>query len=171
MIKLKKIYYALLFLVVVATLFFAVYKFWIKKNQNNPAVNVSQNPIISQTQQQPVPTMPAGIDETLNNLRKNSKLIYQNESGKGYSLEENNDYKILMFDNKETTFLISLNVIDNIPEIRSKAENDFLKILNVNKEEACNLKVSLSVPKEASTTQVGVDYGLSFCPSGIQFEP
>lgn len=52
---------------------------------------------------------------------------------------------------------------------RIEAENNLLTILNVNKEEACKLKVTLSLPLVPGAEETLINYGLSFCPNSIAF--
>ncbi|MFA6928053.1 MAG: hypothetical protein WC258_02200 [Patescibacteria group bacterium] len=58
----------------------------------------------------------------------------------------------------------------NIEDSRKEAEKEFIKLLGINKTEACNLTVELSVPYSINKEVSGKNYGLSFCPDGIPFD-
>ncbi|MGH7960225.1 MAG: hypothetical protein ACRERD_00170 [Candidatus Binatia bacterium] len=68
----------------------------------------------------------------------------------------------------DRTFLITLSD-SNVRLARAKAESDFPEILDISTQEACNLRVSLTVPSDINEQYSGKDYGLSFCPWGIPF--
>jgi hypothetical protein len=67
-------------------------------------------------------------------------------------------------------FLIVITNKD-IEPARKSAEAAFLKILGLEqeKEKACSLKVSLTVPFDVNAQASGTNYGLSFCPNGKPF--
>jgi len=82
----------------------------------------------------------------------------------GASLRDDPYYSLLYF-TTDKSFLISLTGGD-LHTVRFDAEKEFLSILGVTEEEACQLKVVTGVSRDASEKASGHDYGLSFCPSG-----
>ena len=48
--------------------------------------------------------------------------------------------------------------------VREEAENEFVKILGISKEEACLLPVNLTTPQYANPEYAGEIFPLSFCP-------
>jgi hypothetical protein len=59
-----------------------------------------------------------------------------------------------------------------VPEVREQAEQSFLQQLNISREDACRLNVHLNVLNGIDEKyDGGEDYGLSFCPNGIPFDP
>lgn len=82
-------------------------------------------------------------------------------------IKGNPDYDMLFFP-KEDSFLITLNNAD-VHLARAEAESDFPVILGIPTPQACDLKVSLTIPFEVSEEYGGKDYGLSFCPWGKPF--
>lgn len=65
-------------------------------------------------------------------------------------------------------FVISLYG-ENLNVSRNEAEQTFLSLLGITKDEACKLDVTLAAAPEASKSAAGKDYGLSFCPNGKPF--
>lgn len=49
-------------------------------------------------------------------------------------------------------------------KVREEAENEFVKILGISKEEACLLPVNLTTPQYANPEYAGEIFPLSFCP-------
>lgn len=64
----------------------------------------------------------------------------------------------------DQSFIISLT---ETPwrEWRSQAEQAFLKALDISQSDACNLKVSVTIPYNVDSEYAGEDLGLSFCPN------
>ncbi len=77
------------------------------------------------------------------------------------------EYKIVYFKADET-FLISLER-SPLKQSQSLAESEFLTTLQITKEQACNLNVTVSVSKEADLQKAGQNFALSFCPGGQSF--
>jgi len=69
------------------------------------------------------------------------------------------------FDN---SFLLSLKSRD-AEAARTAAEHEFLGVLNISQEQACALRVTVAVDKDANIFLAGRDYHLSFCPDGVPF--
>ena len=68
----------------------------------------------------------------------------------------------------DSSFLITISR-QPFDAARQAAEDDFLKTLQITKEEACRLNVALRVPRFVDENLAGKDFGLSFCPNSIQF--
>ena len=82
-------------------------------------------------------------------------------------IAENNNYSIVYF-TADQSFLITI-LSDPAQAGRIAAEQELLVKLNVTQDEACKLKVALTVPAGVDEQLAGKDYGLSFCPSGQPF--
>jgi hypothetical protein len=96
----------------------------------------------------------------INNVYKNPiEKLSQN----GVAFVKNNDYYMAFYP-QDNGFLLSINSSDVVSAER-KLESDFLKQLGINKEQACELKVSITVPYDVSDKYSGIVYGLSFCPN------
>jgi hypothetical protein len=80
------------------------------------------------------------------------------------------DYDIVYFDfgAKDRSFLIDIKGVD-ITLARTKAEAVFLQLLNITRDQACSLNVSLRVSSNANDKLSGQEFGLSFCPNGKAF--
>jgi len=83
-------------------------------------------------------------------------------------IEKNEAFDILAYDyNNKRTFLIYLynRGSDVLEANRQAAEKTLMERLNITKEQACLLEISLVLADdiEGATTE---DYGLSFCPNG-----
>lgn len=80
---------------------------------------------------------------------------------------KDNDYYMAYYP-EDQGFLIVIQNTD-IEATRKKAEADFLEILGITQEQACKLRVSLTVPLKVNEKAGGGNYGLSFCPNGKDF--
>lgn len=101
---------------------------------------------------------------SVKNFYKNAEEI--TEEG-DVVIADTSDY-ILMYFPKDQGFIIRLNNPD-VGRARAAAENAFLVFLDVTKDQACNIRVSVTVPLAINATYGGKDYGLSFCPWGTPF--
>ena len=63
-------------------------------------------------------------------------------------------------------FLITVNA-NPVPEVSLKAEQAFLKKLNITQEYACTLPIILGVPSMIDENLAGYSFNMSFCPDGI----
>ncbi len=88
-------------------------------------------------------------------------------SQKGVEFQNTDDYSISYYP-KNQEFLISI-LNPSLQKTRDEAETYFLEALDINKKEACLLKISLGVPFSINKMASGINYGLSFCPNGISF--
>jgi len=100
-----------------------------------------------------------GGDVVINDITKNPVSTGDNRA---ILFARTEDYDMLFFPTDQG-FIITLSQPD-IQIARTHAEEDFLKILGINKQQACRLTVSLAVPVSISEKASGLDYGLSFCP-------
>lgn len=76
------------------------------------------------------------------------------------------DYYRLTYFKDVDQFLITI-IYDDVFSARSLAEEDLLKYLDINENEACQLNVSVGVPFSYSQEYAGVELGLSFCEGGL----
>ena len=98
---------------------------------------------------------------TINNVYKNP---VERLSMDGIAFAKNENYYMAFYPQDEG-FLISINDHDVVPAAK-KAEDDFIKQLNITKEQACKLKVSITVAFDVNEDYAGGNYGFSFC-SGV----
>jgi hypothetical protein len=77
-----------------------------------------------------------------------------------------NNYYTMYYNADDQSFAITINN-QNLNVSRKKAEEDFLEILGINKEEACQMDVSLVVTYNVNQKAAGQNYRLSFCPNGL----
>jgi hypothetical protein len=156
-----------------------------QNNNNKPAPtnptnenNNTQPPITSYPKTEPEPTENA--NETKKGMLKIStkdgdtvfvKDFYQSpytkifDEQKDAVIKDGINYTITYY-TQDQSFFISLTGGD-FHIARSAAEDGFLKKLDISKEDACRLYVSLTVPFFASQKASGEDYHLSFCPDNI----
>ena len=83
---------------------------------------------------------------------------------------KNDDYFTVLFHNfpDEMSYLITIQNED-IQSARDLAEKDFMEYLEIPKEQLCQIKVYLGVPRSVNEKVSGPNYGLSFCPDGKPF--
>jgi len=113
-------------------------------------------------------------------LSKKDKLSLQTESGtvdieniyknpierlskNGIEFVRNENY-VMDFYPEDEGFIIALENPDVFSALK-KAEEDFLSKLGITKEQACELKVSITIPVSVSEKYGGGVYGFSFCPN------
>ena len=77
-------------------------------------------------------------------------------------LSQSNKYSIQYFP-QFNSFLISLNA-SPFEEVRSEAEQDFIKKLGLDEKTACKLPVNIATSQKANPGFAGRNYPLSFCP-------
>lgn len=75
---------------------------------------------------------------------------------------ENDKFQIVYLP-KFGKFLLSISS-SPFPAVRREAEEEFLKVLKVDKKDACRLNVSVNTPYFANPDFAGKDFPLSFCP-------
>lgn len=168
MSKAKKIFLIVaIFLIIAAIVSF----FFFKKTQT------VSTPAPSSNNQLPIGTfkMPSSSDPTMtintsggtittNNVYKNSLYPL---SKNGVAFHDNSDYYAAFYP-EDQGFLIVLQNSD-IKLVRNKAEAEFIQTLGITKEQACLLKVSITIPADISEQYSGKVYGLSFCPGAKTF--
>ncbi len=91
----------------------------------------------------------------------------KDETKDSITAEKSAGFSIAYFKNDQS-FLITLEA-EPLKQNRLLAEQELLKMLQIDEQSACRLKVSLVIPYEISPALSGKDYGLSFCPAGISF--
>lgn len=118
-------------------------------------------------------------------LSKKDKLSLQTESGtvninnvyrypierlskNGVEFVKNEKY-VMDFYPEDEGFIIALKDPDVFSALK-KAEEDFLIKLGITKEQACELKVSITIPVSISEKYGGGVYGFSFCPDQNQLK-
>jgi len=127
---------------------------------------------ISQTSPTPAPTpflgKATGEKMTVSGVAINN--LYNKEistNPRGDTLfSQSKDYQILYFA-QEKQFLISI-IGSPFDQKRALAEQNFLKILGIDKEAACQLKTVVSTPSFANPDQSGINYSLSFCHKALE---
>lgn len=137
----KKRYIIILFIVLIA--FVIVYFYLINKNK-----------ITLQTNGQKI---------TINNIISGQKVVNDR-----ITMKDTSDYIISLY---KPDMLFGIMILNkDIWNTRIAAENDLLKILNISKNDACELSLELYVWDKANEKVGGTtNYGLSFCPNGIVF--
>ena len=99
---------------------------------------------------------------SINNVYKNP---LEKLSNNGVSFADSADYYMAFYP-QDSGFLITIKNSDVISAER-KAEDSLLKQLEITKDQACQLKVSVTVPSSVSKKYSGGVYGFSFC-SGVK---
>ncbi len=89
------------------------------------------------------------------------------EIGDSAVVAKTQGYHIIYY---KTDQAFSITLLSQPPaRARELAEKAFLEKLNIHIGQACDLKVSTYVPFFVDGSLSGKDYGLSFCPEGVQF--
>lgn len=100
----------------------------------------------------------------INNIYKNPIIEYPN---KDIVFKDSPAYSMFYNNNEQ---LFNITILDSdIQKARNEAEKEFIKTLDVTKDEACRLNVNLGIPYNVNAQKSGINYGLSFCPNGVQF--
>ncbi len=135
-----------------------------QNSQSSTNIQPAQPPVTFLIPEKTAPTMT--LQTKKGNLQTNN--LYQNPlehlSHDGIVFEKNND-AIASFFPQDQGFLITL-LNSDLEKARTEAENDFLQKLNITKDQACTLKVTLNTPSFVNQKAAGTNYGLSFCPNG-----
>ncbi len=162
--------------IVVAALGTALW-LWYQSRQKAPAGEVPDGSSYGVTV--PVsPSEPTGVDTSGNafpvatqsggtlrvqDFTAESRLL-EGET-KNYLLQEDEGFTI-GYTESDQSFFISL-IQAPFDTARTNAETAFLQKINLPRERACALKVTVGIPRWASDDASGVNYGLSFCPFSI----
>lgn len=85
--------------------------------------------------------------------RPNDGVIFQNASLEIVSFKQGKEFVISILGSPFAT-------------VREQAEEKFLEVLGLTREEACQLEVSLRTPRFANPDYAWQSYPLSFCPQG-----
>lgn len=149
----KKIFFVLIILsvfFVIASLLFLFTKknFYVKEKESNSVPSALENKNSSDV---------AGSSE--GSIFQGDEIIGSSE-----------DYEIITSDYEGNKIFIIFIKRGNPHEIRKVAEEAFLVAMNLSKEEACTKDVSLFVSEESNQKLSGKNYGLSFCPNGVDFD-
>jgi hypothetical protein len=97
---------------------------------------------------------------TINDIRPQAKTVYP---GDVYLMFEEPDYQILYFD-QTGEFLITLESGEDYLRARSRAENEFINLVNLPTNLICNVLVDVVIPYYVDSVHEG-SYGLSICPN------
>lgn len=156
--NMSKIYKIILFSFIVFSLGIVGYYFFaISKNEgDNFSVPSPTDPYIE------LKTKKGKVK--INNIYTNP---LENLSQSGITFLENDNYSADFYP-QDQGFLLVIKDSD-VQSARDMLEKDFLETLGISEEDACKLKVSLSVPYSVNKELAGGEYGLSFCPNGKKF--
>jgi hypothetical protein len=136
---------------------------------NQPTTAISQFPVIPGEK-------PSASESTFGIKTNKGSVLVENlynlpdakplsEDGVNF---KNSQYYYMAYYPKQQGFLIAI-LDPDIEKARGIAESDFLSILGLNKDAACKLNVSMTVPSDVNREASGGNYGLSFCPDGKTF--
>ncbi len=93
--------------------------------------------------------------------------VYKNPveklSRNGVEFKESEKYNMSFYP-QNNGFLIVITD-PNVVASEKEAENDFLSQLEISKDDACKLEISITVPFGVSEKYSGKVYGFSFCPN------
>lgn len=141
----KKNYIYLIIIIAIIAIISLVFYFF-KTNPNKISIGTGNNQVeISNILKDPIKTFP------------NSDVAYK----------RTDDYSFDYYA-KDQLFIITITNPD-IKNTRIKAENDFLKTLEITEDQACKLNIQLGVPYSINPDASGINYRLSFCPNGKPF--
>lgn len=97
--------------------------------------------------------------------------VYQaplkNLSNDGVAFKDNADYSISYYPQNQGFLIVIQN--PDIEGAYSKLESDFLQTLGIDKDTACKLTVSITVPYSINASASGHEYGFRFCSGGRPF--
>lgn len=156
-------------IIIVALFLFALTIFFLNKKNKD-----EKNESVQRFTPSPLPTTelpkssfnfqkPEGFKINISGLEVNNFYNFDtevNERG-DVTFVKNALYQILYF-SEEDEFLISV-LSSPFEQARSRAELDFLNKLEINKNQACQLKVNISTPNFVNPNESGKNYKLSFC--------
>lgn len=169
----KKILILLFVLVIAAVAFY--FLFFRGGNTNNgsegvgtPAVTPTGRLNILPVSLQNIPQSPTVVLGT-----KNGSVEVRNfykdatgQEGDTLLLGDAANYRIV-YNTRDSSFWIFI-VGKPVDAARKNAEADFLKMLNINQNNACAIDVTLSVSAYADVSLAGKSLPLSFCPNNVQ---
>ncbi|MFA5926096.1 MAG: hypothetical protein WC831_04130 [Parcubacteria group bacterium] len=160
----KTIYFAvLLLIIIVASVIYTAVTGKPSKNSRNE--NPVAEPENNQTQSDKIDINTGKGIVAVNNIQKNpvEKIAFD-----GSVVFAKSDNYAMSYYPPDQGFIVTIEN-PNLDLARSQAEDEFIKLLGVDKEQACLLKVTLNVPFGVSEKAAGQNYGLSFCPNGKPF--
>jgi hypothetical protein len=97
---------------------------------------------------------------TIDDIRPRAKTVFP---GDVYLMIEEPDYQILYYD-QTGEFLITLESGEDYIRARSRAENEFIKLVNLPTNLICRVLVDVVIPYYVDPVHEG-SYGLSMCPN------
>jgi hypothetical protein len=107
---------------------------------------------------------PKGIVQ-VNNFYLSNPIV---DEGGTLLIEQSENYTIT-YDPTTGAFWIIINGTP-FDSFRNIAEQDFLKLLNISKGDACKLIVSISAPYDPYNPSSFKEFPLSFCPGSVQLK-
>lgn len=140
---------------VILLLMFGVFLFLSSKNQKTPTPDLL-----------PIPT-PVQIPSrkiNISGIQTNdffSSSIETNSSG-DVLFKKTQNYQIAYL--KEFNQFMIVIMASPFEEVRSEAEDEFLKTLGINQEQACKLNITVGFSRFAPSDIAGKNFPLSFCP-------
>lgn len=148
----KKLYVWLVGVLALGLLFYSLFLAW-QESQKQPA---------KPTDKITLPTT-KGLPIEVNNFlaKPKEKFTY------GSVLAETSQYKIIYFSEDEGVLIILKQA--PLAQAQAEAENELLKQLGVPQQQACQLKIYVSVPMDVNEALAGQNYQMSFCPGGKHF--
>lgn len=131
----------------------------VNKKQSQLSISLTPTPSLSSQQI----SLPQGSIYPISEIHmKNFYQFAQEIKSDGeVIIEENENYRIMYFPEREY-FLISI-LSSPFSDVRKGAEESFLQILGLNRENACKLNLSITTPIFVNPNEAGTDYHLSFC--------
>lgn len=154
---------AIMFIVVLSIYFFVMNK----KNQNEgnvPSDQENNESLINKTQEKITIETNEGTVQ-IDNIYKEGGELFKG----GITFKESSDYYI-SFDEASQSFSIAIMNAEDLYGARARAEEEFVRVLGITNEQACELKVDLGVPYNVNPQLPADNYGLSFCPNGKDFD-
>ena len=141
--------------------------------QPNNILTSKQMPIKKEVQQQKEPEKPPRTREEIENkilekasfIRKNEYLILETKPSVPFSNPEYRIYYYLKDTNNQEN-IGSIRIIlyaTPFETLQKKAEENLLTFLDITKEEACQLDITLGIPFSVDSINAGKNFPLSFC--------
>ena len=153
---------SIIVVLLISAISFAIYKNQKNKNQTTN-LKVTPIPTSQLPTSYPVYQKPEGLTIEISGVEINNiyNLNPQINERKDATFKTSDQYQLIYF-SKENEFLISI-LASPFDQIRLIAEQDFLKILGINTNQACKLQVIISTPLYVNPNEAGKNYRLSFC--------
>ena len=159
----KKIIIGSLLLSVFLLCFFILFKSSNNKQQSSIEMPQVDYPVPLSSDEKIKINTNKGIIEVANIYGVNFPKL----SADGIEFENNEDFYMAYYPQNQGFVIVIQNI--DIESARKKAEDRFLEVLEITKNQACSLDVSMTVPMDISEMVSGGEYGLSFCSNGKPF--